>query len=208
MAVLSIDGLSLEIAYREFEYGWVYYDIWLRWCGEPVINDAILKRSNEHWARRGVGAIKACEHRECGILPLLRKVLETNESDFWEATDPDVLLAVYTNDGFPFLPTKWTVIYENPETKAKREEREARRAQYGPLPDDYVEVILFVDVYNFDGASAYYGDGLCFRMTPKRAALAKFYEDLRSEYVTFRERHGIDAYNRDDVGPDYEEPWF
>jgi hypothetical protein len=207
MAILRCDDLSLEIAYREFDDGLVYYDIWPRWRGEPVINDAILKRSNDHWAKRGVGAIKACERRECGVLPLLRKVLETNESDYWEARTPDGLLAVYTRGGFPFLPTKGTVIYETRETKPEREEREAKRARYGPSPDEYLEVILFVDVYNFDGADAYYGAGLCFRMQSKRGALAEFYKDLRSEYVTFRERHGVGAYNRDELGSDYE-PWF
>ncbi len=208
MAMLSIDELSLEIGYRDFEDGWVYYDIWLRWRGAPVINDAILKRWNEHWAKRGVGAINACEHRECGILPLLRKTLETNESDYWEATDPDILLAIYADGGFPFLPSKWTVIYEMSEFKAKREEREARRAEYGPLPDDYMEVILFVDVYNFEGASAYYGNGICFRLSPTRSQLTKFYEELRREYLAFKDRHAVDAFNREDYGPDYREPWF
>lgn len=35
MAILHDGDLSLEIRYREFEFGWVYYDIWLRWRGEP-----------------------------------------------------------------------------------------------------------------------------------------------------------------------------
>jgi hypothetical protein len=208
MAVLTIHDLSLEIAYRDFEDGWVYYDIWLRWRGEPVINDAILKRRNEHWAKRGVGAIKACEHRECGILPLLRKVLETNESDYWEATDPDIVLAVYTNGGFPFLPSKWRMIYEKPEITAEREERDAKRAKCGPLPDDYVEILLFADVYNFAGAAAYYGNGVCFRLAPTRASLESFYKELRGEYVAFRAQHGVDAFNRENFGPDYPEPWF
>ena len=208
MAVLTIDHLSLEIAYPDFEYGWVYYDIWLRWRGEPVINDAILKRRNEHWAKRGVGAIKACESGGCGILPLLRESLETNTSGYWEGTDPDVLFAVYMNDGFPFLPSKRIVIYESPEMKAMREERSARRAKYGPLPDDYVELILFVDAYTFEGADAYYDNGVCFRMSPQRAQLTKFYEDLRAEYVAFKDRHAVDAYNREDLGPDYKEEWF
>ncbi|MDO5646599.1 hypothetical protein [Paracoccus sp. (in: a-proteobacteria)] len=48
MAILIDDDLSLEIKYRELEDDWVYYDIWLRWRGEPVINDAILKRLSDH----------------------------------------------------------------------------------------------------------------------------------------------------------------
>lgn len=57
MAIIRQGNLSLDIHYREFEFQSVYYDIWLRWRGEPVINDAILKRVNEHWAKRGTGAV-------------------------------------------------------------------------------------------------------------------------------------------------------
>lgn len=123
MATLYDGDLSLEIHYREFQYGVVYYDIWLRWQGEPVINDAILKRENEHWAKREMGAIKADEHEECGILPLLRHVLEKNQADYWEATDPDILLALYPDGAFPFLPSKWRFAYEAPEANATREAR-------------------------------------------------------------------------------------
>ena len=39
---------------------------------EPILNDAILKRVNVYWAKRGVGGIIASEAEECGILPFLR----------------------------------------------------------------------------------------------------------------------------------------
>jgi len=208
MATLTTDDLSLEIAYRDFEDGWVHYDIWLRWQGEPVLNDAILKRHSDYWAKRGYGAIAACEQGECEILPLLRKVLETNVSDYWEGTDPDVLLALYTGEGFPFLPSKWTLLRESPTEKARQESRAATRAESGPLPDDLVEMILFVDVYNFEGATAYHGSGPCFRLTPTRAELQMFYADLRGEYVAFRERHGVASYNHQHWGQALEEPWF
>jgi hypothetical protein len=205
---MHIDNLSLEIAYRDFEYGWVYYDIWLRWCGEPVINDAILKRHNEHWAKRGAGAIVASEHRECGILPLLKHVLATNESDYWEGTDPDVLLAIYPDRRFPFLPSKWTLLYEKQAAQAARDAEQKKRAEFGPLSTDLVEIMLFVDVYNFDNAGAYYGDGLCFRISPTRAQLEEFYRRMRAEYLSFKEHHGVDAFNREDYGSDYRESPF
>lgn len=208
MAILHDGDLSLEIRYREFEYGSVSYDIWLRWRGELVINDAILKRVNDHWAKRGVGAIKASEDRECGIVPLLRRVLETNEADYWEATDPDILLALYPDDVFPFLPSKWRVVYEAPEAKAKREARAHERSERGPLPDDYLELLLFVDVYNFEGATAYSGSGLCFRLGAKRADVQAFYEALRGEYLVFREEWKVDEVNEADWGPGYEPPRF
>lgn len=208
MAILHDGDLSLEIKHREFEFGWVYYDIWLRWRGDPVINDAILKRVNDHWAKRGVGAIKACEHQECGIVPLLRRVLETNEADYWEATDPDILLALYPDDVFPFLPSKWHVVYEAPEAKAKREARAHERSERGPLPDDYIELLLFVDVYNFEGATAYSGSGLCFRLGAKRADVQAFYEALRGEYLVFREEWKVHEVNEAEWGPGYEPPRF
>lgn len=208
MTIMHDGDLSLEIRYREFEHGWVYYDIWLRWRGEPVLNDAVLKRVNEHWAKRGIGAIKACEHRECGILPLLRRVLEENRADYWEATDPDILLALYPDDMFPFLPSKWRLVYEGPEAKAKREAREQERAERGPLPDDFLEMLLFVDVYNFEGADAYSGSGLCFRLGPKRVELQTFYEDLRREYLAFREEWRVHEKNEAEWGPGYEAPPF
>lgn len=208
MAILKDDDLSLEIQYREFEFGWVYYDIWPRWRGEPIINDAILKRKNEHWAKRGVGGFNACEIRECGILPLLRRVLETNEADYWEAMDPDILLALYPDEVFPFLPSKWTLVHEAPEVRARREAREQERSEHGPLPDDCLEVLLFVDVYNFEGASVYYGSGLCLRLRPKRAELQTFYEDLKHEYLAFRDKWKVQEENEAGWGPGYEPPRF
>lgn len=146
MATLKNEGLSLEIKYHDFKYGCVHYDICLRWRGEPVINDSILKRHNEYWANRGVGAIKACEDGECGILPLLRRVLETNEADYWEGTDPDILLAVYPDSFFPFLPPKWTFVPITPKAKSENMALERKHAKPKPRPDDYFEVMLFVDV--------------------------------------------------------------
>ena len=208
MATLRVNDLSLEIAYRDFEHGWVHYDIWLRWRGEPIINDAILKREGDYWAKRGKGAIKACEHYHCGVLPLLRRVLETNESRYWEPLEPDILLAVYPKAHFPFLSPEWEFIDEPSEAKAAREARIKERLARKPSPDDLIDVMSFVDAYNFEGASSYQGSGLCFRLMPTRACLEQFYQDLRAEYLVFRERHRVDAHNRGEMGPNYKEPWF
>jgi len=67
MAVLEQGDLSLRVAYRGFQDGWIVYDITPRWRGQPILNDAILKRHNDYWGRRGVGAIRANEHRSCGF---------------------------------------------------------------------------------------------------------------------------------------------
>lgn len=208
MAILRDGDLSLEIHYREFEFGSVFYDIWLRWRGKPVINDVILKRVNEHWAKRGTGAVKADENDECGVLPLLRKVLESNEADYWESTDPDILLALYPDGVFPFLPSKWRLAYERPDVKEARESREQEREARGPLPDDYIELMLFVDTYNFEGSTAYSGSGICFRLVPTRADLEHFYETLKREYLEFREKWNVQEQNEAQWGSDYEPPLF
>ena len=206
MAILRDGDLSLEIRYREFEHGSVYYDIWLRWRGEPVINDAILKRVNDHWAKRGTGAVKAGEYEECGILPLLRKVLESNEADYWQATDPDILLALYPGGAFPFPPSNRRLVHERADAKEARKTREQERATRGPLPDDYIELMLFVDTYNFEGSTAYSGSGICFHMVPMRADLQGFYETLKQEYFKFREKWKMQEQNEAQWGPGYDPP--
>lgn len=120
MVVLSIEDLSLEIAHLDSAHEGISYDICLRWRGEPLLNDAALKRRNKNpWAQRPAGAI---EPRDSGreILPFLRKVLETNKSDYWVPDDPDIVLAIYTDDDVPFLPPKWTLLWEKPELTAER----------------------------------------------------------------------------------------
>jgi hypothetical protein len=69
------------------------------------------------------------------------------------------------------------------------------RAPHGLLPDDYLELILFVDVFNFEGSAMYGGNGVCFRMAPKRAVLQHFYDALRLEYLAFREQWKVQEKN-------------
>src|SRR5581483_9175375 len=136
MAVLCVHDLSLEIKYRDFEYGWVVYDILPLWRGEPILNDAILKRHNDYWGKRAHGGVHANEHRGCCILPLLRRVIETNQADYCETLDPDILLAIYPRDRFPFLPLETRLIWEAPHLTEERAQREAKRDALGRLPDD------------------------------------------------------------------------
>ncbi|HAK88381.1 MAG TPA: hypothetical protein DHV16_05550 [Nitrospiraceae bacterium] len=204
MAILKQEDLSLEIRYKGFQDGWVEYEFFYCWQGESVINDAILKRSNEYWGSRSPGAMLANEHRECGILPLLKKVLQINQPDYWESLDPDVTIAIYPEQHFPFLESKWKVVLEKDEVKQKRIEREKEKTEKGLLPDDYIDIILFFDVYNFKGASAYYGDGICFKMTVTRAQLTRFYEDFKKEYIHFKQKYAVDEFNKEDYGEDWQ----
>jgi hypothetical protein len=76
------------------------------------------------------------------------------------------------------------------------------------LPDDLLEVILFVDMYNFEGCGSYSGTGLCLRLCPPRSAVQAFYEDLKGEYFTFRERWNVQRENEAEWGPGYKAPDF
>jgi hypothetical protein len=134
MATLFAGELSLEIAHREFTYGWVHYDICLRWRGQPLLDDAMLRRDGEIRARRGEGAIDAGEIGECGALPLLRSVLETNQPRYWEPMDPDIVLAVYTKDHFPFMLPTWDFEGEPPEPRRRARPASPRTAPGRPLP--------------------------------------------------------------------------
>jgi hypothetical protein len=193
MAILSIGNLSLEIAYRWFDAGWVKYDIWCRWRGVPVFNPAILGNMAPQSADRA-GVIEAMDYEICGLLPMLQKALEAKQSDVWYPLHPDVAVAVYMNGLSPMLPE---------ELEASRLGAKARRRpeNISPVENDpgysrnhCIELLVFVDAFNFRHAEAYCGDGVCFLLGPTRDQLQKFYEDLRSEYAEFRTRSGIDAF--------------
>ena len=117
MAILTSEELSLEIIYCGFEYDWIQYEIYFRWQGEHVINDAILKRRGEYWGARPVGSLLANEHRECCILPVIKRVIETNEPDYCEPVEPDIILAIYPEQYFPFLPSHMQLVYEREDRK-------------------------------------------------------------------------------------------
>jgi hypothetical protein len=193
MARLSEGELTLEVRYRSFEYGWVVYDILWLWQDEPILSDPILKRHNEYWAARAPGGIHANEHRGDFVIPELREVRETGQPLASTTSDPDVTLAIYPEQFFPFLPSRYTLIYESDRVRTERAEREARKAALGKLPDDLFQLIMFVDAYNFKRCYAYQSSGVALHMVTTRAALERFLVDLRQEYFAFKEQLDISA---------------
>ena len=205
MATLSVDDLSLEVAYNDFRYGWVHYDIRARWRGVPVFNEEVIRHeSDEKTDRRD--AIKACEYRECGLLPLLRRVLERNDSDYWEALEPDILFAFQTDRRFPFLKPKSS--RNQLSSTLAQEALQQEQAVRILTEDDTIETMLLIDTHSFTAGYSYSGQGVCFRLLPTRKCLRQFYEGLRGEYLGFKDVHAVDAYNQEDEGEDYKEPWF
>ncbi|MDO5646600.1 MAG: hypothetical protein Q4G20_01590 [Paracoccus sp. (in: a-proteobacteria)] len=54
----------------------------------------------------------------------------------------------------------------------------------------------------------YAGSGLCFRPGSTRARMQAFYDELRREYVAFRDTWQVQETNETDWGPSYKPPPF
>ncbi len=217
MARLQLSDLALEVEYVRFEDGWVVYDIRWLWQDEPILNDAILKRHNEFWGSRSRGGIHANEHRGDFVLPILKQALESDEPVSWNTTDPDVLLMIYPHWLYP-LPKPAglaSIDWELGDTElpkgtwaadhlwAEREQRRKARSVAGKLPDDLFYLVLFVDVYNFKQCYAYEGNGVALHARVQRWQLEEFYQCLKGEYLTFKQRWKVDEFNREQLGEDW-----
>lgn len=193
MAKLTCHELTLEVRYRELDpYLWVQYDLLFLWKGEPMVEDALLKRSPAGWAGRGKGVLQANEFDGDSLLPALKEVIETNVAGRWEPTEPDVLFAFYPDQVFPFLPSKGRTGWEAPHIKKQRLARErAKKAAGGRLPDDPFTIIAFADAYQWKESDAYAGNGLALVMTARRKDVERFYRQLAREYQAFVRRERL-----------------
>ena len=198
MATLSSDDLSFEFNYSDFEGGWIRYQFYFRWRGENIINDSTLKKDGDYWGNRASGAFLAEEYEVDGLTRLLKEVLEKNQADYWESLDPDILVAVYPDQFFPFLPSHYQLVRESDEHKAKREARENLKKEQGNLPDDLFTIIVFVDAYNLKHADTYYGSGLSLQMIVTREELGAFLNDLQTEYQEFKEKFRVDEWRENE----------
>lgn len=188
MALLKSELLSLEINFVGFKHGWVQYEIYFRWENEPIINDNLLKKNGEYWGSRKKGSFLANEDEKDRLIDTISKVLQTNEADYWEPVDPDVIVAIYPERYFPFLKPHYTLINESEDHKKKREEREKLKKKLGSLPDDSFTIIVFIDAYNFKNSDAYYGEGISLHLIVDRVTLEKFNSELSNEYSKFKEK--------------------
>ncbi len=193
MAKLTSNRLTLEISFREFDKaGWVQYEVLFLWENEPLINDALLKRHNEHWSARSFGAFKANQYRQDDLITTIEKVLETNEPDYWEPLDPDVIIAIYPDTFFPMLKSHYRLVRESDESSSRRELRKQKAKD--KLPDDPMAMIVFVDTYNLKNADSYSSEGLALIVSPTRQELETFCMQLRQEYSEFKTKYQVDEY--------------
>ncbi len=196
MALLKSELLSLEINFVGFEYGWVQYEIYFKWENEPIINDNLLKRDGEYWSSRKTGSFLANEDEKDRLIDTISKVLETNEPEYWEPIDPDIIVAIYPEMYFPFLKSHYTLIDESEDHKKKRQEREKLKKELGSLPDDSFTINVFIDAYNFKNSDAYYDEGISLHLIVDRVTLENFKSDLSKEYSEFKEKYRVDEHQK------------
>ena len=199
MAKLASGNLTLEIRFREFDKcGWVQYDVLYLWKGKPIVNNALLKRQGKYWRDRSKGAFKANEYRQDTLIPTLERVLKTNEPEYWEPIEPDIVMAFYPDTYFPFLQSHYRRVWEKESVKQARErKKQAKLKAGGKLPDDPITVIACVDVYNLEDALMYHREGIAQIMHPTRKELQVFCKELKREYAVFKRRYKVDQYKEE-----------
>lgn len=187
MAKLQSDDLNLEIVFNSFEDYWIAYEIKFFWKDDIIINDSVLKRDGEWLGKRRYGTFLANDYEKDHLIDVIRKVLSTNESDYWEPVEPDVLIAIYPEMFFPFIKSHW-ILVEDGELKQIEKEKQEK----GKSPDDLFTIITFIDTFNFKNSGAYSGQGMSLHMIVKRKDLEKFVTELETEYKNVVEIKHLD----------------
>lgn len=177
MAKLQSGDLKLEIVFNSFEDYWIAYKIKFFWKDDIIVNDSVLKRDSEWLGKRRYGTFMANDYEKDHLIEVMRKVLDTNEPDYWEPVEPDVLIAIYPGMFFPFIKSHWTKI-EDGELK----QIEKDKPEKGKSPDDLFTIITFIDTYNFKNSGAYSNQGISLHMIVKRKDLETFVAELKTEY--------------------------
>jgi hypothetical protein len=195
MAVLQSGNLSFDFQFADFDAGYIKYKLCFLWRDEPIINEEVLKRGTEYRSNLPKGGFVADEFRQDYFVPFLRRILENDKADYWQSLDPDIVVAIYPDEYFPFLKSHWVLLHESEEQQQKREAQLQRKKELGKLPDDSYTVIVFVDAYNFKGEGVYQGDGFSLQMIVNRTSLEAFADALAREYEEFKKQFKVDEWN-------------
>lgn len=186
MAYLQSLNWTLEIRYypKPGDPEWLHYEIYFRYKGEPIIRDDLLKRSPKAWGDRPPGALLANEHGGCSLVPTLKRVLETNQAQYWQPIEPDFTIAFYPGMYFPFQPSHWVDV-----TPPEMADPEDRRYDVGP-DDTPVTIIAMVDAYNFGQEFAYNLQGPALILHVERRVLEQFCDDLQADLESYLSHYG------------------
>lgn len=132
MAKIRSGNLTLDIKFKRFEDEWIAYEISFLWKDEIIVNDKILKK-NRWWDKRIHGTILANDYEKDFLIEILKKVLSTNNPEYWEPIEPDVKIAIYPEEYFPFLKSHWIPVEEVDEKIAQI--REQLKEQIEGMPN-------------------------------------------------------------------------
>lgn len=167
MAKLQSGHLTLGIKFNRLEEEWVAYEFSFLWKDEPIINDDIFKKGR-WWDKRRHGTFMANDYEKDYLIETIKNVLTTNKCDYWEPIEPDVKVAIYPDNYFPFLKEKFIAVDM---TDTNREE--------------WFTVMVFMDTYNFKDCLSYSSEGVSLNLIIRRKDLEKFVTELEAEYNNF-----------------------
>ncbi len=186
MAKLVSKNLSWVIDFRNYQHGWVEYDMQFLWKDKPIINDDIMKKDGEYWSSRKPNSFLLNDDEKDYLISTIKEVLATNKSDYWQPIEPDCTVAIYYDDSFPFLQSHYIRIYRSDEERLKHEAAIELKKSQGPQPNDWFTVIVQTDCYQFEDEDTYQGDGVALHMSVYRSQLEQFVAELESEYELFK----------------------
>lgn len=150
-----------------------------------MINDALLKRWSDYWSSRSNGYFLAGEYEKDFLIGTIEKALKTDESQYWQSLDPDIIFAIYPKKHIPFLKSNNELIDD---------EEEAGQVNKEKRPDDWFTVIAFIDAYNFQNSDTYYDGGISLHMLVERKDVETFCATLKEEYAEFKQKFKVDEY--------------
>lgn len=110
-------------------------------------------------------------------------MLETNEPEYWEPVEPDIIMAIYPDIFFPFLKSHWVLVEKDGEKYIGADRKDSDNNSRNS--NDLFTVITFVDSYGFKGSDSYSGEGMSLHIITTRKDLEKFVTDLEIEHNDF-----------------------
>jgi len=167
MAKLKSGHLTLGIKFNRLEEEWVAYEFSFLWKDNPIINDDIFK-TGRWWDKRRHGTFLANDYEKDYLIETIKNVLSTNKSDYWEPIEPDVKVAIYPDNYFPFLKEKFVSVDDTDINK-----------------EEWFTVMVFMDTYNFKDCISYSSEGVSLSLIVGRKDLEEFVTTLETEYNNF-----------------------
>jgi len=175
LAVLTRCNLSLEIKPFKDYRGNIDLRFYFKYKDKNVFNKDIFAKDN-----------KDCSfvtEEETSLSLLIKKVLDTNQPDYWDSMEPRVVIGIYPNLEFPFLKEHETekgnyylfsenndIQWSNLKSISSKE-----KGNY-----DYT-IIVCLDSVGLQGEGLSFYQGMSLIIRADRDELEKFVEELEFE---------------------------